>query len=154
MESSTHSHHAGVGKHGVIPNELQWARLRLDVNRGLRRGAWYRVIRVTDDGIILDVNRTPLTVPHSLLETVTVPPRRWSVVWRPRDAVRLPAAWGDRYLTCPACRNRTPVREHPLTMHCSRCGGMFAVDWDERDSRPYAPHPSPQPSSPGPRVRP
>ena len=154
MECSIQPHHEGVGKHGVIPHELQWARLQLDVNRGLRRGAWYRVIRATDDGIILDVNRTPLTVPDAWLETVTGPPRCWSVVSRPRDVVKLPATWGDRYLTCPACRNRAPVRGHPLMMRCSRCRDMFVVDWAEFDARAHVPHASPEPSSLEPRVNP
>lgn len=125
-------------EHGAIPDELQWARLQRDVNRGLRRGAWYRVIRITDEGVMLDVNRTPVTLPRTLLETVTVPPRRWSVVLRPRDAVCLPRDWGDRYLTCPGCRNRAPTRGHPLTLGCPRCGGVYAVGWDEFDLTAHA----------------
>src|SRR5437879_2213050 len=124
--NAQHNLTTGVGKHGVIPHELQWARLRLDVNRGLRRGAWYRVIRITDEGVMLDVNRTPVTLARTLLETVTVPPRRWSVVLRPRDAVCLPRDWGDRYLTCPGCRNRAPTRGHPPTLGCPRCGARDA----------------------------
>jgi hypothetical protein len=108
---------------------------------------------------MLDVNRTPVTVPRRLLETVTVPPRRWSVVPRPRDAVRLPKDWGDRYLTCPGCRNRAPTRGHPLALRCSRCGGVYSVGWDEFDLMAHAapaatghlpvrPPPAPTPSPP------
>jgi len=34
---------------------LAWARLRLEVDCGLRRGTWYRVTRFTPTDIFLDV---------------------------------------------------------------------------------------------------
>jgi len=104
---------------------------------------------------MLDVNRTPVTVPRALLETVTVPPRRWSVVLRPHDAKRLPRDWGDRYVICPACRHRAPTRGHPLTLRCPRCGGVYSVGWDEFDMTAHAVlPPAPPPPSPTPRPRP
>jgi hypothetical protein len=107
---------------------------------------------------MLDVNRTPVTVPRRLLETVTVPPRRWSVVARPRDAVRLPKDWGDRYLTCPGCRNRAPTRGQPLALRCVRCGGVYSVGWDEFDLMAHAALPStgrlPAQPTPAPTSRP
>ena len=124
----------------ATPGEFQWARLHADVNRGLRRGAWYRVIRLTEDDVVLDVNRAPLRVPRPLLELATSPPRRWSVVSRLRDAVRPPPEWGDRYAACPVCRNRARIKGRPLTMRCHRCGGVFHVAWDETTvSRRYEP---------------
>lgn len=56
----------------------------MNVNCALRRGAWYRVARVRSLEAILDVNRKPLVVPHYLVQIVTQPPRRWSVVPRPK----------------------------------------------------------------------
>lgn len=110
---------------------LEWARPRTDVNCGLRRGAWYRVIRRTDEAVILDVNRTPVSVRPTIMEIVRGLPRRWSVVARPLDATRLPSEWGDHYATCPGCRNRARIRGHPVTMRCPRCAGVFSVGWDE-----------------------
>ena len=40
--------------------ELSWARLKTDLHLGLRRGAWYRVIRETDSQVILDVDMLQL----------------------------------------------------------------------------------------------
>ncbi len=115
----------------ATPGEFQWARLHADVNRGLRRGAWYRVIRLTEDDVVLDVNRAPLRVPRPLLELATSPPRRWSVVSRLRDAVRPPPEWGDQYAACPVCRNRARIKGLPLTMRCHRCDGVFRIAWEE-----------------------
>jgi len=47
--------------------EAQWARLQADVKCCLRRGAWYRVIRLGAREAVLDVGRTPLTVARSVL---------------------------------------------------------------------------------------
>ena len=43
--------------------ELSWARLATDLRCGLRRGAWYRVIRKADRHVILDVDHRPATRP-------------------------------------------------------------------------------------------
>jgi hypothetical protein len=112
-------------------DQTQWARPRAGVNRGLRRGAWYRVIVLTPREVIVDVNRHARIVPRDGVEIVASPPRRWSIVPRPRDAVRLPVDWGDWYALCPACRNRTPIKGHPATLRCPRCAGAFQVAWDE-----------------------
>jgi hypothetical protein len=112
-------------------DQTQWARPRADVNRGLRRGAWYRVIALTPGEVIVDVNRNVRIVPREGVEIVTTPPQRWSIVWRPPDAVRVPDDWGDRYALCPACRNRTPIKGHSATLRCPRCAGLFQIAWDE-----------------------
>ncbi len=54
--------------------ELSWARLATDLRCGLRRGAWYRVIRKADRHVILDVDHRPTTVPRECLEFVSVRP--------------------------------------------------------------------------------
>ena len=116
---------------GATPSKPRWARLHSDVNRGLRRGAWYRVISSTEHDVILDVNRASVRVPRALLQVVTSPPRRWSVVPRPNDAVKFPLEWGDRYAACPACRQRARIKGHPVSMRCHRCDGVFHVAWEE-----------------------
>src|SRR5216117_1605051 len=65
---------------------MQWGRLQVDVNCQLRRGAWYRVKQLASLNAVLDVNRQLLAVPHYLIEVVSAPPRRWSVVPRPQNA--------------------------------------------------------------------
>jgi hypothetical protein len=113
-----------------------WARAQGDT-RGLRRGAWYRVTAVSEDAVLLDVNRAVVSVPASQLDTVTGrPPHRWSVVPRPHDAPRLPLAWGERYAVCPACRTRAAIRGHPFSMRCPRCAETFPLGWDELDASP------------------
>ena len=39
----------------------QWARLRLTEPGRLRRGAWYRVVRLTAAEAVLDVKRLPMS---------------------------------------------------------------------------------------------
>jgi hypothetical protein len=110
---------------------MQWGRLMVDVNCQLRRGAWYRVTQNAPLKAILDVNRRALAVPQFLIEVITKPPRRWTVVPRPRNAHTLPAEWGAVYGVCPACRERAALRGRPRRLDCSRCGGEFDVAWDE-----------------------
>ena len=114
-------------------DQTQWARPRADVNRGLRRGAWYRVIAFTPGEVIVDVNRVARIVPREGVEIVTTPPQRWSIVPRPSDAVRVPLDWGDWYALCPTCRNRTPIKGHSATLRCPRCAGLFQIAWEETD---------------------
>ncbi len=111
--------------------ELQWARLQTDVDCHLRRGGWYRVIRLAPLEVLLDVNRKPLSVPRPFLQIAPTPPRRWTVVPRPRRAPRLPDSWGARYGVCPSCRNRMPLDGQPASLRCQRCNGLFEVAWDE-----------------------
>ena len=109
----------------------QWARLQADVNIRLRRGAWYRILKLGAAEVVLEVNRQPLSVTRTLLQIVQVPPSRWSVVPAPRNARRFPASWGERYAVCPACRARSPLEGRPTTMRCTRCNGLFEVAWNE-----------------------
>ena len=113
----------GSGKH--------WARLQADVNCKLRRGAWYRVRELGPLEAVVEVKGKALAVPCAFLKVVEVPPRRWTIVPRPHDAVRYPAAWGTRYAVCPSCGERAQLEGHPERMVCPRCRGDFAVAWDE-----------------------
>ena len=89
---------------------MQWGRLQVDVNCALRRGAWYRVTRLAPLVAVLDVNRQFLPVPNYLVQVVSQPPRRWSVVPRPE---------------------RAALRGRPRHLTCARCRGEFEVAWDE-----------------------
>src|SRR5947199_10666339 len=109
---------------------MQWGRLQVDVNCALRRGAWYRVARLASLEAILDVNHTPLTVPHYLVQVVSRPPTRWSVVPRPAGAGALPAEWGPQYGACPSCRERAALPARPPRLGWPRCRGELDVAWD------------------------
>jgi hypothetical protein len=108
-----------------------WARLRVDVNCALRRGAWYRVLRITRDKAILDVIRDRVPVARKLLQTTFAPPSRWTIVPVPEDASKVPPGWGNRYAVCPACHTRQPIKDFQSDMRCPHCQGLFAIAWDE-----------------------
>ncbi len=108
-----------------------WARLRVDVNCALRRGAWYRVIQLTKDIATLDVIRDRVPVARRLLQTAFEPPSRWTIVPLPKDAARVPPEWGSRYAVCPACHARSPIADFPPEMRCPQCRGVYGMAWDE-----------------------
>jgi hypothetical protein len=108
----------------------QWARLRPAEAGHLRRGAWYRVVRLTPAEAVLDVNGTLTSVPRPSLEILPAPPTRWTVVPRPMRAARLPASWGPRYGVCPNCRERARLEERAASMRCPKCNGYFDIGWD------------------------
>jgi hypothetical protein len=106
-----------------------WARLQADLNLKLRRGAWYRIAQLGPLQAVLEVGGRLLQVPSAFLQVIERPPRKWSVVPRPDDAVHLPENWGDRYAVCPSCRARQPLAGRPRRMRCGRCRGDFDVAW-------------------------
>jgi hypothetical protein len=73
----------------------KWARVRGDVNCRLRRGAWYRVLALTTDDVVLDVHHEPHPVQRAMVRLVPSRPARWSVVSRPADAIQLPIDWDE-----------------------------------------------------------
>jgi hypothetical protein len=81
--------------------------------------------------VVLEVRGQTLQVPAAFLQIIETPPRRWTVVARPDDAVRLPSSWGDRYAVCPSCRERQPIDGHPAAMRCNRCRESFDIEWRE-----------------------
>jgi hypothetical protein len=108
----------------------KWARLRADLNLRLRRGAWYRIARLDPLQAVVEVRGgRSLAVPAAFLQVIDGPPRQWSIVRRPSDAVRVPEHWGDRYAVCPSCNGRQPVSGRPRRMACERCRGEFDVAW-------------------------
>ena len=108
-----------------------WARLRADLNVRLRRGAWYRIMRLTPQEAVLDVNSRPVGVSRSLLQMLPTHPGVWSVVPRPRNAIGVPVSWGPRYAVCPQCRNRANLGKSPVSMRCGKCGGEFEIGWGD-----------------------
>ncbi len=110
---------------------MQWARLQANLNIRLRRGAWYRIRQAGPLQVVLEVRGQTVQVPAAFLQIIETPPRRWTVVARPDDAVRLPSSWGDRYAVCPSCRERQPIDGRPGAMRCNRCRESFDIDWRE-----------------------
>lgn len=109
----------------------QWARVQVDVNCRLRRGAWYRVADLTPNEANLAVNHVQVRVPRASVKITATLPQHWSVVPRPRDAKGIAALWGDRYAVCPGCRNRAQLKGTPHDMRCPRCSKTFRVAWGE-----------------------
>jgi hypothetical protein len=103
----------------------------MDVNCGLRRGAWYPVVQFLKDRAVLEVTHDRLPVQRRFLETQFERPFRWSIVPLPADAVNVPSDWGTRYVVCPACCARAPISGHPLDLPCPQCQGVFRIAWDE-----------------------
>jgi hypothetical protein len=108
----------------------QWARIRSEDAGHLRRGAWYRVVRLTPQDAVLDVNGALTTYPRPSLEILPTPPTRWAVVPRPPRSARLPLTWGARYAVCPGCRERARLEERATSMRCPKCNGFFDIGWD------------------------
>ena len=109
---------------------MVWARLQADVNCKLRRGAWYRLIKAQGLAAVVDVKGTPVPVVRAFLQMSDSPPRKWTVVTRPRNVPRS-VQIGDFYAVCPSCRDRVPLRGKPSRLLCGRCSVEFAVNWDE-----------------------
>ena len=112
------------------PAQGQWARLRPAAPGQIRRGAWYRVIRLGASEVVLDVHGKLTAVPRSSVEIIPTPPTRWTVVPRPSQSARLPAAWGAVYGVCPNCRTRARLEPRAASMRCPKCNGFFDVGWD------------------------
>jgi len=73
-----------------MPDVPPWARVAGDVNVGVRRGAWYQVVRLTPDAAWLDVFQRTRSVPRDSLEIVTVgiALRRVPALQSPRGVAR------------------------------------------------------------------
>ena len=59
-----------------MPRAFQWARLKADVKSPLRRGAWYRILKLTPTDAILDVRGKPGSVSRGDLQLSPEPARR------------------------------------------------------------------------------
>ncbi|HKW42355.1 MAG TPA: hypothetical protein VJN39_13985 [Gemmatimonadales bacterium] len=113
------------------PGPARWARLRRNVRSVLRRGAWYRVLSLGAEEAVLDVDNASVRVLLDDLEVTGTRPSRWTIVPRPRDAEKVPEAWGEFYAVCPNCAARAPVGRPPGEKRCTRCEQSFEVAWDE-----------------------
>jgi hypothetical protein len=109
----------------------QWARLRAEASVPLRRGAWYRVVRLTETDAVLDVHERMVNVPRAMLHIAPRAPSVWAIVPRPGNAARLPSSWGARYAVCPNCHARAPLPKGPVSMRCLACKGEFDVGWGD-----------------------
>ena len=112
-----------------MPRTSQWARTRVRTSRQARRGAWYRVIRLTPLEGILAVHHRPVAVPRAFLLVLPFRPTMWSVVPRLSSAAHPPASWGATYGVCPSCSARAPLGQHAIKVKCPGCRGLFAVAW-------------------------
>jgi hypothetical protein len=110
---------------------FQWARLQVNTPSPLRRGAWYRIVKLTSVEATVNVKGKPVAVPRAQVELASEPVLRWSVVPAPKNAPRFPSNWGPRYAVCPNCRERAPLVGEPTTLRCQRCNGSYEVAWDE-----------------------
>jgi hypothetical protein len=104
-----------------------WARVVGDVNVRLRRGAWYEVMRQTQDAVILEVDNRSLSIPRTAVEIVAVRPEHWSVVPRPYDAVDIPISWGSQYGVCPRCRGRAQLQPRATELRCPHCAVVSPI---------------------------
>lgn len=112
--------------------ERLYARLRENVNIRLRRGAWYRVLKLQDLKAILDVNGRPRAVATALLEIVKRPPPRWTVVTQgPDEAKKSPPSFAERYGVCPSCGERASLPRRAPRLRCLNCKWEFEIAWDE-----------------------
>jgi hypothetical protein len=110
-----------------------WARLTQDVSCGLRRGAWYRVVGLTPEDVVLQVpRRERVRVPRRFLQTLFTRPRRWTVVPGVAAAAELHENQRERYAVCPGCRARAPITGFSAELRCPKCNGLFDVAWEER----------------------
>ena len=107
----------------------QWARIRSSEEARLRRGAWYRIVKLTAVEVVLDVNGKPTSFPRQSLEILPERPKQWAVVPRPARSPRMPTTWGARYGVCPNCRERARLEDHATSMRCPKCNGYFEIGW-------------------------
>ncbi len=110
---------------------FQWARLKENVQTPLRRGAWYRIVKLTASEATLDVKGKPVALPRGELQLSPTAAQRWTVVPAPKNAPRFPATWGPRYAVCPNCRDRARLEAEAPSMRCHRCNGLFEIAWNE-----------------------
>src|SRR2546422_11494882 len=112
-----------------MPEAPQWARVHGEMNCYIRRGAWYEVLRLTPEEVVLEVNRRPVRVERSALQIVPLRPQCWSVAARPRDSVDMPMGWGSPYVVCPGCSHRQDLSGHATQLLSEKSGGLCGIPW-------------------------
>jgi hypothetical protein len=112
--------------------ERLYARLCENVNLHIRRGAWYRVLKLEELPATLEVNRHPVPVAKALLEFAKRPPAQWTVVQQRASWVAAPpAGFSGVYAVCPSCTERAPLPARTKRMTCPACKWEFPVAWNE-----------------------
>jgi hypothetical protein len=118
-----------------MPPPVGWARCLDNVADVLRRGAWYRIIEETPDGkVVIDVRSKRVRLSRVDVAVRQAPPDRWSVVVR--TGVLRPTLGGGQdvvttYAVCPHCHERQDFGGRPVSLKCTRCARVSAVDWSE-----------------------
>src|SRR5262245_4068648 len=112
---------------------ILFARIQADVPVKLRRGAWYRILKLDDLQAVIEVNRKPVGVLRAWLEIQQRPPQRWSVVEGSKENRKAPPHLRGTYGVCPNCRARAelPKKKTVRTLECGRCRQEFEINWDE-----------------------
>src|SRR5437773_10030816 len=108
----------------------QWARIRPSEEGHLRRGAWYRVVKLSPAELVLDINGKPTPFPRHSLEILPERPKLWAVVPRPSHSPRMPVTWGARYAVCRTGRERARLEEHATSTRCPGCNGVCDIGWE------------------------
>ena len=98
---------------------MQWARLAGGVLHPLRAGAWYPVLSVDHDEVVLAIHQKSVAVPRGRVEIVDERPDVWTLVTR---------EWGAPYLVCPNCAERVPLGAPAERLSCPRCDSWFRVE--------------------------
>lgn len=116
-----------------MPASSLWARVRARTNVPLRRGAWYRVVKLDGRTATLNVNNRLLQFRRPVLQILPLRPPAWSVVPRPPSD----SGPGDRYGVCPSCCDRARLEPGARVMRCRRCRGKFAIMWSDASWRAF-----------------
>jgi hypothetical protein len=112
---------------------ILFARLQADVPLKLRRGAWYRVMELTDLQAVIEVNHRKVGVLRAWLEIQPRPPQFWSIVHGSAENRKAPPHLRGMYGVCPNCRARAPLPKKTTvrTLECVKCREEFEINWAE-----------------------
>src|SRR3989442_12127853 len=89
---------------------------------------------------MLDVSGEAVDVPRPLLDIISRPPHRWSVVPRPKNPARFPGV--TEYGVCPNCRERVPLTARLAALRCRHCNEVFDVAWEKQNFQGVWPNPN------------
>src|SRR5207244_12969306 len=78
---------------------IQWARLRSEYDAPLRRGAWYRVLSVSQFEVVVDVHQRPVLVARPYVDVSSTPPACWTII-DVRGAARAGGGLGSLCAVC------------------------------------------------------
>ncbi len=100
----------------------------------LRRGAWYPVLEIDGEGVLIEVDHMPMRFRKEELRLRDDRPSMWSVVTR--TGVMRPTLAGPKmvtsYAVCPDCTGRQEFEGQPETLMCVRCRRAAKVDWSTK----------------------